>query len=331
VGQSTVADFTLWTLRPDALLFADNNDEDGYNEIAEVGFWDVPLTDEHVALLGDVQQGWIDDPMEDPISVWTFDDKTDLLAGTGTATLRGAVKGEEGYPVATDDLAAAGIVPTGGPTMSNGAISVPVDTYLQFMHNQEDDQSTFTFMMDIHPKDITIYNALFQSQVLNNKDASLFINPQQKLGINTNGLGYGGTIVEGKWHRIVFVVDNCSITTYLDGDRIGSSSSANSDKWILHDVAYFFADEDGEEGIVDIAELRYWDVALAAVHVEQLGTVEEDPDAIRTIDNAQCSMFNVQSGNIYDLTGRKLNVHPSMFNGLRKGIYIKNGKKVAIK
>jgi hypothetical protein len=39
-------------------------------------------------------------------------------------------------------------------------------------------------------------------------------------------------------------------------------------------VAYFFADEDGEEGAVDIAELRYWDVALSGVHVNQLGAVE---------------------------------------------------------
>lgn len=320
VGQSTRADFALWTLLPDALLFADDNGEDGYNEVAEVRFWDVPLTDAHVQLLGGVEQGWIDDPMPAPAGEWTFDNKDDLLEGTGTATLRAAVKGAEG-PQATDDLAAAGIVPAQGPTSRNGAITVPVDTYLQFIHNQDEpDQRSYSFMMDIRPKNLSIYNALFQNKVLNNKDASLFINKEQKLGINVSGLGYGGKLEQGKWHRIIFIVENCSITTFLDGNRVGSSTSANEDKWLLHDVAYFFADEDGEEGIVDIAELRYWDTALAGIHAQELGGVEtEDIDGLRDIDP---SVSDTTEGAVYDLSGRKINAR------LKKGIYIMNGKKV---
>lgn len=318
VGQSTKADFAKWTLLPEALLFADDNDEDGYNEVAEVGFWDIPLTDEHIEQLGGVKQSWIDDPIDEPISVWTFDDKNDLLAGTGTATLRAAMKGAEG-PKATDDLATAGIVTVQGPSDTNGAITVPIDTYLQFAHNQGEDQQTFTFMMDIRPKDLTNYNALFQSQVQNNKDASLFVNKEQKLGINVSGLGYGGKLIQGKWHRIVFTVDNCSITTYLDGKKIGASTSPNADKWILHEVAYFFADEDGEEGAVDIAELRYWDVALAGFMVQELGGIEEDETSIQHPELKNNSQL------IYDLSGRKIT------SQLRKGIYIVNGKKVAAK
>lgn len=329
VGQSTSANFPKWTLRPDALLFADDNDEDGYNEIAEVRFWDIPLNDGHVATLGGVKQSWVDDPMEDPISVWTFDDKADLLAGTGTATLRAAIKGADGRPEATDDLAAAGIVPVVGPTTANGAITVPIDSYLQFAHNLETDQTTFTFLMDIRPKQLGIYNVLFQSHVLNDKDASLFINKSNKLGINTAGLGYGGLIEEGKWHRIVFAVDDCKISTYLDGKKIGSSTSASSDKWILHDVAYFFADEDGEEGVIDIAELRYWDVALAGFMVEDLGSVEtEDVDGINTLTPT----LSKDEGAIYDLSGRKINCRLSTVNSqLKKGLYIVNGKKMLVK
>lgn len=329
VGQSTSPNFTLWTLQPEALLFADDNDEDDYNEVAEVRFWDVPLTDEHVKVLGGVEQEWEEDPMPDPVSVWTFDDTTDLLAGTGTATLRGAVKGADGHPEATDDLAVAGIVSVAGPTGNNGAITVPVDTYLQFAHNQDEDQSTFTFMMDIRPKSLAVYNALFQSQVLNNKDASLFINKKAQLGINSNGLGYGGTLEEGKWHRVIFAVGGNRITTYLDGKKIGSSTSANSDKWILHDVAYFFADEDGEEGIVDIAELRYWDIALEGIFAQDLGGVEvDDDDGI----NSLSSTLSKDNGAIYDLSGRKINYQFSVLNSqLKKGLYIINGKKVLVK
>ena len=35
-----------------------------------------------------------------------------------------------------------------------------------------------------------------------------------------------------------------------------------------------------------------------------------------------------EGGAIYDLSGRKVNSQSSMFNGLKKGIYIQNGKKV---
>ncbi len=342
VGQSTSPNFTLWTMQPQALLFADDNDEDGYDEVAEVRFWDVPLTDEHVKTLGAVDQEWEDEPMEEPISVWNFDNATDPLAGSGTATLRAAVKGTEG-PEATEDLKAAGIVPVTGPTASNGAITVPVNTYLQFAHNQEEDQKTFTFMMDIRPKKLGIYNVIFQSQVLNNKDASLFVNKNNQLGINSNGLGYGGTLEEGKWHRIIFVVDNCKITTFLDGNKIGSSSSANDDKWILHNVAYFFADEDGEEGVIDIAELRYWNIALEGIYAQQLGGVEANDEEVG-IDRPTPNPSR-NGGEIYDLAGRKVqgarskgqedssmfHVQCSMFNGLKKGLYIMNGKKILVK
>ena len=271
VGQSSKPGGSLWTLLPKALFFADNNDEDGYNEVAELRFWDVPLTDAHVQQLGGVAQNWEDEPIEDPVSVWTFDDASDLLAGTGEAELKAAVKGESG-PEETD-IETAGLVSVNGPKNGNGAITVPIDTYLQMAHNQDGDQETFTIMMDIRPKSLAGYNALFQSDVDNANDADLFLN-KTRLGINTGGLGYGGTVVEGKWHRIVFVVDECNITTYIDGEKVGSSSSPSAEKWTLRDVAYFFADEDGEEGAVDIAELRYWDVALSGVHVNQLGAVE---------------------------------------------------------
>ena len=331
VGQSTSPNFTLWTLQPDCLLFADDNDEDEYNEVAEVTFWDIPLTGEQVKSLGGVEQAWEDDPLEEPVSVWTFDDNTDLLSGTGTATLRAAVKGENG-PKATDDLSAAGIVPATGPTTGNGAITVPIDTYLQFAHNQESDQNTFTFLMDIRPKKLGIYNVIFQSQVLNNKDASLFINKNNQLGINTSGLGYGGTIEEGKWHRIIFAVNDNAITTYIDGKHIGTSASANSEKWILHDVAYFFADEDGEEGVIDIAELRYWDVALQDIHAKELGGVEADDEDGISLSEATSVKTGESSDAIYDISGRKINCQLSTVNSqLPKGLYILNNKKVLVK
>ena len=325
VGQSTGPN-ALWTLLPQALLFADDNGEDNYNEIAEVRFWDVPLSDEHVMQLGGVEQEWEDDPMIDPISVWTFDNEEDPLAGTGPAELRVAVKTAEG-PVATDDLAAAGIVKAEGPTKSNGAITVPIDTYLQMAHNQEEpDQTSFTILMDIRPKVLGVYNALFQSHIMNNQDGSLYINKSNQLGINTAGLGYGGRVEEGQWLRIVFIVNNCSITTFLNGDKIGSSTSASTDKWTLHEIGNFFADDDGEEGVIDVAEMWYWNEAISVVQAHKLGGVDTET----AIGKVQDVVSKSATG-LFDLQGRKISLSSLRDGKLQKGLYILNGKKVMIK
>jgi hypothetical protein len=52
---------------------------------------------------------------------------------------------------------------------------------------------------------------------------------------------------------------------------------------------------------------------------------DNDPDAIR---NVQCSMFNVQCNATYDLSGRRVGTGAN--SSLRKGIYIRNGRKIII-
>ena len=318
VGQSTTAN-NIWKMTSEALFFADNNDEDNYKEIAEVGFWDVPLTDEHVKQLGTVKQEWEDEPLTDPISKWTFDDTSNLLAGTGVSVLQAAVKGANG-PEVTDDLAAAGIVAIPGPTSTNGAITVPIDTYLRLAHNLNGSQKFYTVMMDIRPKSLTGYNALFQTGADNNEDSDLCLKNTQ-IGINLSGLGYGGALELGKWHRIVFTVfENC-LSAYVDGKMAVTTFTPNA-RWELHDVAYFFADDDGEEGVIDIAELSFWDVALTAKNVQELGVVNVE-DAIELTKETPAASSN----GLYDMQGRKI-VEGTK---LQKGIYIMGGKKIMIK
>ena len=53
----------------------------------------------------------------------------------------------------------------------------------------------------------------------------------------------------------------------------------------------------------------------------------DDPDAIKT-----AKANSMRDGAVYDLSGRKISGQSSMVNGqLRKGIYIKDGKKVVFK
>ena len=54
-------------------------------------------------------------------------------------------------------------------------------------------------------------------------------------------------------------------------------------------------------------------------------------DGIESIDNEQL-IINNEGGAVYDLSGRRIfNVQCSMFNGLKKGLYIVGGKKILVK
>ncbi|MCR4922330.1 MAG: metallophosphoesterase [Bacteroidaceae bacterium] len=257
----------------------------------------------------------------EPVSVWTFDDENDLLAGSGPAVLRAAERGSNGIPRVIQNPAKAGIVPIPGPTEGNGAITVPINSYLQMAHNQaEPNQNTFTILMDIRPKSLAGYNALFQSYEYNEKDGALFT-LNTTIGISTSGLGYGGHLVEGQWHRIVFVVENNCMTAYIDGNKAVSTNTPSVEKWTLRKVCYFFADEDGEEGQIDIAELRYWNQAIYSPQVRRMG----NPNTAVGVESVQALNAFPRNG-AYDLSGRKI-YHDSNAKP-RKGLYIVSGKKV---
>ena len=317
IGQST-GSYSGWTLMPDVLLLMDNDGETKDNDVAEIRFWDVPLNDAHALELGGVEQNWEDEPFVDPVSIWTFDNPSDPLAGTGSATLRGAIKGSDG-PELVDDLAAAGFLPIAGLSATDGALTVPVDCYLQFAHNSGSDLNTFSFLMDIRPKSLSGFNAIFQSHVNNDDDGSLYTSGKM-IGINISGLGYGGSLVEGKWHRVVFVVNENCMSVFLDGVKVVATFTPNADKWILHDVAWLFCDDNGEEGTVDVAELRYWDVALSSAQIKSLGFAGIDTSVDAPIPDA--ILEGVPAW--YDLTGRRV-ANPG------KGLYIVNGKKVLVR
>lgn len=95
------------------------------------------------------------------------------------------------------------------------------------------------------------------------------------VGLNAGGLKYHGNIANGQWRLILFVVENNYATVYVDGEKVGASTSAVAQHWQLSDGALYFADNDGEEKEINVAEIRFWNCALNSSQAQQLGRAGE--------------------------------------------------------
>lgn len=204
------------------------------------------------------------------IGTWTFDNPSDLLAGTGIATLQATTHAKGNVTVT--DLATAGITSVNGPDADNGAVNVPIgSSLLMAANNNATSMGSYSIMYDVSVEDGSPYIPLLQNSLTDSKDASLFIHNN---AVGLGSLGYHGSIENGKWYRIVFVVEPNGASLYVDGIQVASNlnlTAAYNQHWLLTTGALFFADEDGEETAIKISELRFWDVALTADEVGMLG------------------------------------------------------------
>ena len=168
-----------------------------------------------------------------------------------------------------DDGTTGSLTATAGVTVADGVATVPVGDYLTTADlGAAANSGTYTIMFDVKVANATNYCCLFNNDLT--KDGSLFFY-YGKLGLNTGGLGYNGTVEADTWYRVVFVSENAKVSAYLDGALVGQSNYGDEDHWKLGSELYFFADNDGEEQEISVDKLRFWDVALTADEVGMLG------------------------------------------------------------
>ena len=243
-----------WLLQgPGAVFFADEDGEEKDIKVTGLRFWDVPFDAIQVARLGtvagEVDPGVVTIP--ETTGAWTFEGGTPN--GTGTATM----------------TATAGVVAN-----EDGSITVAEGERLELTTNLEETSlDSYTLMMDVKFPDVARYTAIIQTDLDNVNDAGLFVHNGQ-IGINTGGLYYHGSLVDDTWYRIVFVVNNLYAEEYVDGVLIGKSSAQVS-KWGIGPSFFLFEDEDddNDEGIATVKDIRFWNQALDAAQVGMLGTV----------------------------------------------------------
>ena len=219
-------------------------------------------------------------------SQWAVEDATSINltvgeAGYATAYLPFPVEIGKSLSVPaakgtwTFDNGTGSLTATSGVTVADGVATVPAGDNLAMTADVQD-PGTYSFMMDVKVvnEDNGRYTSFYKASDTS-ADGGVFIynhkSNGRRIGINTAGMGYGGSYELDTWYRVVVTCENSVATVYVDGEKVVAATSASADHWTLGNVVYFFADNDGEENLVACDELRFWDVALTADEVAMIG------------------------------------------------------------
>ncbi len=200
--------------------------------------------------------------------LWTFDNPSALLqADFGT------------------DLVLTGThtaVP--GPVPDDGAVNIGVGSYYRCFHNIPangggSDVNEYSLVIDFRIPSAGPWYCFYQNSFSNSNDGELFVNPTGKVGRATNGPGYTSySLIPGEWYRMVVTADlGNQYKIYLDGILVKQGGALALDgEFSLDPLSgnnsfYFFADNDGEDGPLDVACCAVFEGVLSESDVQTLG------------------------------------------------------------
>lgn len=199
---------------------------------------------------------------QNKVGGWKFDDAADFT------------KADVGKSLT---LVGSGVQKADGPDASNGAVIVKRGTYFEVDHGipakaGNTNVNDYSIVIDFKISSLDVWHNFLQTDPTNTSDGDCFINKSGNIG--TYSTGYSSYAVSpNKWYRFVISVSlNNSFKFYLDGNlvHIGNVQYSN-DRFSLAKKFLLFADEDGEDGDIDVAEVSLYDGALDDAAVTKLG------------------------------------------------------------
>lgn len=266
-----------WALAPSLLLFGDDDGDDGLINCSEVAIWDVALNAEQVAEMGDAKKVFktvAQVPAKN--GLWKFDDASNLLkADIGTAL---AITGTQ--------------TSVAGPVAGNLATQIGLGSYLTMAHGIAANGggtmvNDWSLQIDFQVPNVTAWYAFFQTDQTNTSDADLFI--KKTVGtVGTSKSTYSiNMLTAEEWHRLVVTKKQAEFyRVYVDGILWVESPDMTIDefkvdgRWALEPNLIIFGDEDGDDGLINCAELAIWNVALSAEQVAVIGKVKGNATAV---------------------------------------------------
>lgn len=199
------------------------------------------------------QKGW-----------WLFDN---------TANLTAAVPGYG------NDLVLVGShTAVAGPSSGNGAIEIGVGSHYNLTHGIAPNGggtrvNEYTLMFDFKVATLGAWHTFYQTDtVVTGSDGDFFKNTSGFLG--TWALNYSTTpLAVDMWYRLIIAVDlGTSFKSYLNGSLLlAHASQVVDDRWSLAPHLFLFGDDDGDDGLIQVAEVAIWDYALSESEIIALG------------------------------------------------------------
>jgi hypothetical protein len=204
-----------------------------------------------------------------PVGLWEFET---------AANLKSATIGTDLSLTGTD----AAVAGSGTPS-DLGASRLGVGDYYTVTHGIGANgggsccTNEFTILWDLMYPTATAGNwkNLWQTAQPNNNDGDLFIRPSSPQGaIGTFDTGYTtNTTSPDTWYRVVVSVDNGSFfRVYVDGNEwLNGASQTVDGRFSLDPIFHVFADNDGDDALINVSNLAIWDSALDANAIGALG------------------------------------------------------------
>lgn len=166
-----------------------------------------------------------------------------------------------------------------GPTANNGAVTVPKGSFYTMTHGIAPNGggtkvNKYSLLIDFKITASAWHNFFQIDEVAGTSDGDLFIKPTGEIG--TSGAGYSTFLTAlNTWYRLVITVENgVANKSYIDGQLIKDwSPYAIDTRYALNPTLLLFADDDGDDGDIDIAEVAIWDYPLSASEVLAFGNV----------------------------------------------------------
>ena len=244
-----------FSLADKVLLFADEDGEDAEFDVAAVGFWGRALADSEVVMLGGYSH-----ETKAMVGNWKFDDAGDIL------------KAEMGSPLELVGSHTA----LEGPAAGNGAVQLGVGSHYKMNHGIPASGGTkvneYTLHADIRIQALTGWHTIFQTTEANNNDGDCFVKSTGVIGVGDTGYSLY-KMLANEWYRLVISVKNGShYSYYLDGQLVLEAPvQAVDGRFALEPILLMFGDDDGDDGLIDCAEISIWNYALTADEVAALG------------------------------------------------------------
>jgi hypothetical protein len=199
---------------------------------------------------------------QEAVGLWTFDDPENLTAAqTGPdLTLTGTHE------------------PAPGIDVLDGAARIGVGSHYHCLHGLPGNGggslvNEYTLVFDVQTFGRGLWHCLLQTYAANTNDGDVFISQPGRVGVSATGYSFPRVLDAKTWYRLAIVVDNGSrYEIYADGLLILSGTPQGVDgRFSLDPGVLFFADDNGEDGELDVSRIALYDQALSAAAIEALG------------------------------------------------------------